>query len=478
MLLQDATSEREVEEVLAGARGDEEAAELRTDIETELDYAMRRFDEHFYKYVEPSEPTELRDFVQDNDGFIDELISDSAQTTYDLSIVPREDVVTAVRWEVTSRRSSYKHRFGIFELGEPRDVDASGFSYDMPTEANVVFPDRLLPTNYEFVPREMATEFWKGIAHDHDIEWYGDTDRLGDNQGSMPGEPLRIGVAEDRFEEWCRDLIAEHANKIAEQHPDQLIEMFWTRLRQSDVRMAAEFKAMQPRREDVLDLAVQWISGNHDDVAEEIAQYLDSAKERGEAEKAEYEPVDSLLTGEPIVLNDDVLRQLGVTSGVFWEERPWHLVRLEARDLGREGRQMRHCVGDKGMGYIRALNNGEIEVWSLRSRDDKPRFTLQVDASFFAKGATPETRGKAIQQVKGKANRVPGYADAYGRSGNVKFPEEIVIWSWIFEQLMVDPLVVEDFKGYKALPSRATPLASNMTGQQCVGFDLPYRPLR
>jgi hypothetical protein len=60
----------------------------------------------------------------------------------------------------------------------------------------------------------------------------------------------------------------------------------------------------------------------------------------------------------------------------------------------------------------------------------------------------------------------------------VKFPEEVTLWAWIFDQLEVNAPDVEDFLAFRAtLNPSATPPRAN-TGEACVGFDVPYRPLR
>jgi hypothetical protein len=154
---------------------------------------------------------------------------------------------------------------------------------------------------------------------------------------------------------------------------------------------------------------------------------------------------------------------------------------------------MNHCVGQSGMGYIDAVKRGETEIWSLRSRDNKPRFTLEVDASFHDaddNAARPQTgaiptwarelpqphranylRATAIKQVKGKGNRTPGYADVR-KTGGIKFPDEVIFWDSVFRAMGVDIDSVEDFDAPQAID---TPLRLRANGEVCTGFDLPYR---
>jgi len=486
MLLEDATSKEQVEQVLAGSLGQEEAEELREDIESELKDTIRNISRRGEVWDYDIE-WNLPDYVEDNDAFLNDVIRQSPRE-YDLSIVDREVVGRAIRDDVLSTR-----RMRTFDFGDR--VDASGFQHDAPTSITArIHNDRYFPDNYRFIPAEMAEEFWSDLASElgiRDREWMEATDHLHtDNYGYGEGESVTIGVSETDFAEWCRDLISEHINEIAEKNPNEVRAMFRSGLREEAPHLARRFLAARPTDEDMLDLAVKWFSGDQSDVRSEIEDWLDVVEAEGEAAEAEEREV-------VVEIAEDDLRKLDITTGALWEERPWKLIKLEPKDLGREGTSMRHCVGSKGMKYIQAVQNGEIEIWSLRSKDNKPRFTLEVDKSFYEPekrsfsqqdlkrlDTTPEglhaaARGEAIKQVKGKANRLPGYADAYGRSGVVKFPEEVTLWAWIFDQLDVDGKEVEDFLAFRAItdPSAAKPPQPN-TGEACVGFDVPYRPLR
>lgn len=364
----------------------------------------------------------------------------------------------------------------------------------MPTSLSCFISDRHFPDNYEFIPSEFAEKFWDKLKSElHANDWAESTDRIHENTAwGIEGEDITIGIGESDFAEWCRDLISEHINEIAEKNPNEIRAMFRAALREELPRLTTRFLAARPTDEDMLDLAVKWFSGDQDEVRSEIEDWLDVVEGGTEGEAAEAEEREVVVE-----VTEDDLRKLGITTGTLWENCPWKLIKLEPKDLSHEGTAMRHCVGGKGMKYLQAVQNGEIEIWSLRSKDNKPRFTLEVDASFYEPekrsfsqqdlkrlDTTPEglheaARGEAIKQVKGKANRLPGYADAYGRSGTVKFPEEVTLWAWIFDQLDVDGKEVEDFLAFRKIidPSAAPPPQPN-TGEACVGFDMPYRPLR
>jgi hypothetical protein len=484
VLLEHAKSAEEVEEVLAGSRGQEEADELREDIEDKLNDVIRRVrDGHTCEYEE----FDPRDALQYNDDFTEAVIEQSP-SEYDLRLVNREVVQRKINNEL-GERGRRRH---LFDWGSARDVKTSGLSYTFPSQVSCWIGEQHFPDGYQFVPSEFAEKFWSELQSTLGVrEWADPTDFLGSNTGWSDGEDIVIGADRESFTEWCRDIISEEVNNVADQHPEEMREMFRRSLRDHDAAQADAFFAAGPTPDDVLDLAVKWFSGDQYDVVQEIEEWLDivSGPEGEAAEVGEREVV--------LEITSEDLKKLGITTGTLWENRPWKLIKLEPKDLGREGTAMRHCVGSKGMKYIQAVQNGEIEIWSLRSKDNKPRFTLEVDSSFYTAdeaakrpmtGAIPlwardvpraadHLRARAIKQLKGKANRLPGYADK--RETDLKFPEEVTLWAWIFDQLDVDASAVEDFSAFRTIvrPEGTQPPRPN-TGEACTGFDVPYRPLR
>ena len=483
MLLEDATSKEQVEQVLAGSLGHEEAEELRLDIQDQLDQTVEEIAE---RADWENDDFVLKDWLENNEAFVDAVITESP-SEYNLSVVPRGSVEYHVNREARSRSS-------IFWTSRDRGLGRVLLLFSVPRTATIYVSDRYFPNNYSYIPAYEAEGFWNDLGRKLGgrklgVEWQDATDRLHAQYGSGKAGDVDVWVSPSDFEEFCRDIISENINDIAEADPDGVRRMFRSALRGEEPVLARRFSDAGPSDDDVLDLAVRWFSGDRSEVRDEIEVWLDAVEGGTESEAAEREVV--------VEITEDDLRKLGLTTGTLWENRPWKLIKLEPKDLGREGTSMRHCVGSKGMKYIQAVQNGEIEIWSLRSKDNKPRFTLEVDKSFYEPekrsfsqqdlkrlDTTPEglhaaARGEAIKQVKGKANRLPGYADAYGRSGVVKFPEEVTLWAWIFDQLDVDGKEVEDFLAFRAItdPSAAKPPQPN-TGEACVGFDVPYRPLR
>lgn len=113
---------------------------------------------------------------------------------------------------------------------------------------------------------------------------------------------------------------------------------------------------------------------------------------------------------------------------VLAEEMPW------------EGKKLRHCVGNKGMGYIQKVKAGKNEIYSLRTAQNKPVLTIQYDL-----------QDKAIHQIKGKANRLPGYAAMRIEGAEVIKPDEVKKIVEFIQSIGLDPwtdLTVKDYAPY------------------------------
>lgn len=80
-------------------------------------------------------------------------------------------------------------------------------------------------------------------------------------------------------------------------------------------------------------------------------------------------------------------------------------------ELPAEGKAMGMCVGRPDMGYGRAVRAGEIKILSVRRPSGKPLFTIEAELDYPArpKGSPMVLKIARLQQVKGKANRLPGF---------------------------------------------------------------------
>lgn len=81
-------------------------------------------------------------------------------------------------------------------------------------------------------------------------------------------------------------------------------------------------------------------------------------------------------------------------------------------ELPAEGKAMGMCVGRPDMGYGKAVRQGEIKILSLRRPSGKPLFTFEVGLAQGTPDAWVPLRARMIaevEQIKGKANRLPGF---------------------------------------------------------------------
>jgi hypothetical protein len=83
--------------------------------------------------------------------------------------------------------------------------------------------------------------------------------------------------------------------------------------------------------------------------------------------------------------------------------RPYVLLNLtKPSQLKAESNDMRHCVGKPEHGYPKAVAEGRIQIWSLRTKGGKRKFTFEVGLH--------DGEPDSIDQIKGKPNnRLPGW---------------------------------------------------------------------
>ena len=131
--------------------------------------------------------------------------------------------------------------------------------------------------------------------------------------------------------------------------------------------------------------------------------------------------------------------------------RGMYVAALRPNQLGKEGANLGICVGRKDMPYCRNLKAGEIRIFSVRTEAGKPKFTIEEAVS-----------GPVIKQVKGKANRVPGF-----ESGSSQFskPDEV--------RLVVEFLLHRGYTPEKIRTSRD--IAPGVKAMEDMGND-PFSP--
>lgn len=91
----------------------------------------------------------------------------------------------------------------------------------------------------------------------------------------------------------------------------------------------------------------------------------------------------------------------------------FYVAELRANQLPAEGRRQGMCVGRADMGYIQNVIEGSTAIYSLRSPSGKPKLTFEVDLDLPV----------SIDQVKGKGNRLPGFA--YDDHETLRRPDEV-----------------------------------------------------
>jgi len=160
-------------------------------------------------------------------------------------------------------------------------------------------------------------------------------------------------------------------------------------------------------------------------------------------------------------INREKLEELGVTRGKWLDNAPWRLVSLPPVELAYEGTVLRHCVGRFDMGYRERVERGEIWIWSLRDRYNRPRLTWEVNVEewedadrragqasmlrFTRPGSHPgdwDFRAAAIRQLKGFSNRYAGLGK-----------DEQKVLEYIFGELMVNAEQVRDYRRRDKNPS-------------------------
>ncbi len=134
-----------------------------------------------------------------------------------------------------------------------------------------------------------------------------------------------------------------------------------------------------------------WADQNHIDLhLYNYKQALDLSTEWHE----EFRTACSAGSGEEYTPLNPALISQQLSDGYFMV-----LVNSE-HDLKTEGAKMGHCVG----GYWSAVQEGSIEIYSLRDKKNRPHATVEI-------GAWPDERGDVyftrVKQIQGKENNEP-----------------------------------------------------------------------
>lgn len=272
-------------------------------------------------------------------------------------------------------------------------------------------------------------------------DWLDDGRYLANRRGSEVGTTIKEELHRYLFEKNPGAAVENFVNEVAEALNKTSVGQAGADV----VRKAIEEKGFS--KKNVLEMAFNWTKGQKRQIIDELEDYADAIMKG-----AEIPEHDALVT----VSKADIAK-LGITTGYLAEEGPFKLIKLRPQDLAAEGRRMRHCVGDSP-NYAREVANGSKEIWSLRDRNNKPHFTLDIDTGIHKyqpgdAGIEDESsddhrwakqRALFVKQLKGKTNRTPGFAER--SSGSITKPEEVILWKWLLKKkLRIHPDQINDF---------------------------------
>jgi hypothetical protein len=336
--------------------------------------------------------------------------------------------------EITSHHDRRRESIFGFESGQGAGMDLRPVYYELqvsldeplcwvPEEKMVALLTAAAPTgaNWEALFEDTYTSGWI----EGDDNWR-----------------VKVGLEGD---EWAVDLRQDYYSELVDAGGEQATDAFLDELNRNYPALAKRVKKAKLPRDVLADYAVAYFS--------DPEQGMEIISEATGIFGYKGTKADILLE-----IDKNVLRNLGITEGRWWDGAPWKLLNLPPIELSYEGTLMRHCVGRFDMGYREAVQRGEAYIWSLRSRYNKPILTFEVDRHAWGSGDEMEgamgeqRRGGAIEQLKGKMNRLGG-----------SDPQEAAVLLWLFRQLKVDPAMVHDFVGTL---SRATN----------PGFNAPWHP--
>jgi hypothetical protein len=140
-------------------------------------------------------------------------------------------------------------------------------------------------------------------------------------------------------------------------------------------------------------------------------------------EDAKPESLRKLLRGTP---EEERIMGFETDQGDF---EFWDLKNSAA--IKAHGSKMGQCVGNRQYGYIPAVERGEAKIIAMRTKSGKPKFTLE---------AYLDGNGDIVKfgEIKGKANRIPGFQSMDPSKGKFKPVEVEVILAFADE---LDPPV-------------------------------------
>lgn len=173
------------------------------------------------------------------------------------------------------------------------------------------------------------------------------------------------------------------------------------------------------------EIAISYYSSDDDSLLENVINSMEELFKNNTRDTTKPEVI--------ITIPKEIIRQWGIKSGRFYENAPWDLFRLGPQHLISEGKTMKHCVGTYSE-YAKAIIRKESEIWSLRSREGNRQFTFEIIGVW--QSMDNAKREKSIKQIKGKGNRLPGYASK--TEEEITLPDEVIFLYNLFGDMGVN----------------------------------------
>lgn len=415
--INDYETPEEVEEALESDIGDE----LIENIEEEIRTAAQNVDTK----IEQDEYKDALEYYFESDDFFSDLRSNSER---DMSYIPDEIVTNTISPYTSISRGGNS----LFSLDE-RDK-SKGFEHFTTIRygaENYVDPSvyidfiHLIPKSYI---RKFAMEFWTNIP---DVQAGYPYDF---NPRDIEGEraSLDIYFSKERLEELIIDMRITYFQEVSDD-PD-FVTNFLSVIEEDYSDYSRLLRDLITKNNLTIEEQVDIIRLFFDqDNKIEIDTIIHRVSEFVNTKNIEPEGILSIPR--------EVVRSWGIKKGTLYENAPWTIYNLKSTELFGEGVDMRLCLSDPEVGYYSQVMDNEIEIWSIRSKSGKRRFTIEIDSK-FREAESPEEKGKMVYQVKGKANRLAGYESV--NSKTIKFFDEVVFLMNLFYDLGIDVFSIEE----------------------------------
>lgn len=123
------------------------------------------------------------------------------------------------------------------------------------------------------------------------------------------------------------------------------------------------------------------------------------------------------------------------TRVVYRWKDGFYVTTLKPEELADEGKQQGICVGNPRYGYAEAVAAGHIQILSMRTPSHKTKFTLEVVKKPYK-----------IDQIKGKANRLPGFDPGQQHGSSEVKVDEVEKLVQLLTFMKIDPTTVKDLQ--------------------------------